>query len=240
MAVTTPNDLLTLALKDGGIVGVGQTPKAEDMNDAFDRLNMMIAQWRRKRWLVYRLVSTSKVSTGASSYTVGTGGDFNIARPDRIEDAFLRLLNTGGANPVDYPLRVLQSREDYNQIATKSLNAWPEFVFYDPTLPNGTLYPWPIAAASIYEIHISTKVDLPAFTSLAQQITLPEEYKAGILYNMAVRLRAAYRLPPDETLNGLAKDALNVIRGANTAIAQLRMPMALSRGPGYDVYSDRG
>ena len=237
MAITTPNDLIALALRDGGIVGVGQTAKAEDMNDALNRLNAMIAQWRRKRWLVYRLVSTSKVSTGATSYTVAVGGDFNVARPDKLESAFLRMENV--SPKVDYPLQILQAREDYNQIRVKGLTAFPSHVFYDPAYPTGVLYPWPVPSATIYSVHISTKEALAAFASLAASINLPEEYHAALLYNLAVRLRIAYRLPADEGLIGLAKDALNVIRESNTQIAQLRMPGPLKRGGGYDVYSDR-
>lgn len=58
-------------------------------------------------------------ATGASSYTVGTGQNVNIPRPDRIEAAFVRLVN--GTQQVDYPLDVLGSREDYNLVALKGL-----------------------------------------------------------------------------------------------------------------------
>ena len=40
---TTPSDLITLALKTANVLGVGQTASAEDMNDAFNLLNMMMA-----------------------------------------------------------------------------------------------------------------------------------------------------------------------------------------------------
>lgn len=238
MAVTTARDLLTLALNDAGVVGIGQTAKAEDINKAFDRLNIMIAQWRRKRWLVYRLVTTALTSTGAQSYTVGAGGDFNIARPDKLEDAFLRMLNTG-PNQVDYPLTVLAAREDYNRVRVKSLVAFPTYVFYDPVYPTGVLYPWPIPSATIYALHITTKQVLAAFANLSDSINLPEEYHGALLYNMALRLRVAYRLPRDEKLEDLSRDALNVIRESNAQIARLQMPGALRRGPGYDVYSDQ-
>jgi hypothetical protein len=75
----TPLDLITLALKKAGVVGVGQTPEAEDTNDAFSDLNMMLGQWNRRRWLVYHLLDVAKVSTGAASYTVGPNG--GLCRP---------------------------------------------------------------------------------------------------------------------------------------------------------------
>ena len=60
--MTTALDILNLAFKDAGILGVGQTLLDEDSNDGLTRLNMMIAQWRVKRWMVWHLVDKSVVS----------------------------------------------------------------------------------------------------------------------------------------------------------------------------------
>jgi hypothetical protein len=237
MSFTTPNDLITLAFKDSGVFGIGQTPNAEDTNDAFNRVNMMLAQWQRKRWLIWHLVDTSLVSTGATSYSVGTGGDFNIPRPDKIESAFFRQINITPLAP-DYPLEIIQAREDYNRITLKGLTAFPQYVFYDSGYPTGTLYPWPLPQANIYELHITTKAVLSQFTSLSQTIDLPPEYFAAIFYNLCARLRPAYGLAPDPTIVALARDALNVIRMANAQIPRLQMPDGLVTRGVYDIYSD--
>lgn len=233
----TPADIIGLALKNAGVLGVGQTANAEDTNDAFTLLNMMLSQWQRKRWLIWHLVTTSKVSTGAQSYTVGTGGDYNIARPDRIEAAFFRQENITLAP--DYPLEILEAREDYNRISLKNLTAFPQYIFYDADFPLGRIYPWPIPQANLYSVHITTKAELSQFTSLSQSINLPPEYFAAIFYNLSVRLRPMYQLQPDPTITAMAKDALNVIRGANTQIPRLVMPDSLVNAGVYDVYSDR-
>lgn len=237
MATTSPNDLIRLALKKAGVTGVGQTPLGEDTNDAYDELQLMLAQWARKRWLIWHLVDVGFTSTGAASYTVATGGNFNVARPDRLEGAYVRQTN-GGQN-VDTPLRVLQAREDYARIAVKSVTGMPSHVFYDAAFPTGVLYPWPVPPASIYQLRILLKEALPQFTSLGQSINLPLEYKDCILYNLARRLRTSYRLKPDPEINDLANAALGTIRSANTQIPQLRMPAGLSRGGAYDITSDR-
>ena len=238
---TTPADLINLALLDSGVIGQGQSASGEDVNNAFTRLNMMMAQWNRKRWLVYALVDTAKVSTGAQSYTLGIGGDFNIARPDRLEDGnYVRILTAGVTQQTDYPLKLINSHEDYNQIIIKSMGTFPQAVFYDTQYPLGVLRFWPIAQASTYELHILTKTPLNGFASLASPVNLPDEYQAVILYNLQVRLRAAYRLPPDPIIIALAKDALNVIRNSNTQIPSLRMPAAvLNNGKPYNIYSDQ-
>ena len=237
---TTPADLINLALLDSGVIGQGQSASGEDVNNAFTRLNMMRAQWNRKRWLVFALVDTAKVATGAQSYTIGIGGDFNIPRPDRIEDGnYVRILTSGVTQQTDYPLKLINSHEDYNQIIIKSMGTFPQAVFYDSQYPLGVLRFWPVSQASTYELHILTKTPLNGFSSLAAPVNLPDEYQAAILYNLQVRLRAAYRLAPDPIIIGLAKDALNVIRNSNTQIPSLRMPAAvLNNGKPYNIYSD--
>jgi hypothetical protein len=163
-----------------------------------------------------------------------------VARPDRLEAAFVRQLIPSGQNLIDFPLQILQAREDYNLIALKTMGTLPQVIFYDSAYPLGVVYPWPVPQASIYQIHLTLKADLPQFTSLAQTINLPEEYRAALHYNLCARLRPAYQLPPDQSIVALAKDALNVIRGANTQIPRLRMPASLRRNGGrYNIYNDQ-
>lgn len=234
----TPSDICTQALKKAGILGVGQSALAEDINDAFYDLNDMIAQWARKRWLMWHLLDVALVSTGAQSYTVGIGGNFNTPRPDRLEAAFFRQIQNGQPNNIDYPLELIESREKYNEIALKTLSTFPTSIFYDAAYPLGTVYPWPIPQATIYEIHLSLKDTLTQFPTLTQTINMPPEFIAAMKFNLAVRLRQAYQLPLDMALVGLATDSLAVIRGANAQIPNLRMPSDLVRPSLYNIYSD--
>lgn len=237
--ITTAGDLIKLALKEAGVIGVGQAPMAEDSTDSMDLLNGMIAQWNRRRWLVYHLVDVTCQGNGALFYTVGPGGDFNVVRPDRIEAAFFRqTTNQPPSNNVDYPLVPVWSREEYNDIALKSLASFPQLFFYDSGYPFGSLYVWPLPSNQ-YEIHISIKDTLQSFTSLSQQINLPPEYNEALHYNLALRMRPLYQLPPDPQLVTLAKLALNTIKNANAQIPPLNMPADLVHGRNYNIYSDQ-
>lgn len=239
--MTTALDIITLAYKDSGVLGAGQTLLAEDMNDGLTRLNMMIAQWRVKRWLVWHLVDKSVVATGAKSYSVGPGGDIDVAqRPDRLESAYLRRLpgNTP-ALQVDFPLEPLMAYEDYARIALKGLTTFSQYIFYDSAWPLGYIYPWPIPQASLYEVHILLKDVLADFPNVTSIFNFPPEYLAALHYNLVIRTRAAYRLPPDPTFMALAKDALETIRMANTQIPTLVMPGNLVRPGRYNIYSDQ-
>ena len=238
--MTTVLDVVNLALFDAGVVGTGQVASAQDSNLAFRRLNFMLGAWQVERWLVYHLVDVAKVSTGANSYTVGSGGDFNVAvAPDRVEAAFFRQIIQSTPNQIDYPLEQLMSREDYNNIALKQLQSFPSYFFYDSDHPTGRVYFWPVAQATIYEMHLTLKAVLAQFTSLAQTISLPLVYFDALYKNLAVILRDAYDLPPKPMLVMGAKSALNQMRKANNQISRLTMPTDLVRPGIYNPYSDQ-
>lgn len=341
---TTVNDLCVAALKECGQIGLGQTALAEDITDAWARMQWMLQQWQRKRWLVYHLVDYAIVCTGLQSYTFGPGGQintnstpsyglqalglagggagyavgdvvplqngpnagavqnqptiqvtgvnagvittfivlsagqmvsplpstftsadakgssFNIpvwaflsgqrvvnpntltSRPDKLESAFLRQIQNTGPNQVDYPLQILESREDYNRIRLKSLVSFPGAVFLDAAIPLSQVFAYPVPqGGSLYELHLTVKENLPArFATLATLITLPFEYYEAIVANLAWRLRSRYQIPsfPGDPLPGMVKDSLVVLRGANTEIAELTIDPSLTRSGLYNIYSD--
>lgn len=235
--MTTANDLVLDAMQAAGIIGIGQIPLAENSQLALRQLNRMIGQWNRKRWVVYHLVDTAFACTGAQSYSVGPAQNFNIARPDRLESAFFRQTTTAPANQIDYPLTILESREDYNKIALKRLTSFGYYIFYDSGYPYGTVYPWPLLTNQ-YELHITTKAVLSTLSTLATTVVLPPEYESAIQWNLALLLRPMFQMPPDETVTQMAASSLNTIRGANAQIARLTMPNAVRGGGIYNIYSD--
>ena len=228
------NDIITLSLKEAGVLGVGQSPLAEDINDAFLILNGMIATWQRRRYMVYHLVDVAKQATGAASYTIGTGGDFATGRPAQINSAFVR--QTNGSATVDYPLSIMSSREDYNDIVSKSVQSLPMAVYYDASYPLGTLYFWPVPT-SLYQLHVTVYESLPKFSNLTTQLSLPPEYFEALHYNLACRLRPVYQLPPDPSLVQLAKQALDTVKMANTQIPKMKMPPGLQGGGRFNIYA---
>ena len=239
LSVDSVQQLLTNALVDAGIIGIDEAIEQPILNRAFMQANWLLATWARKRWMVYRIQDYAFTSTGAQTYPVGKGLIVNInPRPDRLEYAFLRL-NPLATTPVDIPLEIISSHEDYSRIAVKSVGTIPWRIFYDPVWPVGLLIPWPIPQASLYEIHVGFKVVIPRFASLTQPINFPPEYENAMNWCLAKRLRASYQMPADPEINSLARDGLNTIRLANSAMSTLTMPAALRwRQRSYDIRGD--
>jgi len=239
--ISTPGSLITFTMRAMGILGVGQSALAEDYTDVFDALNAMLATWNRKRYLIWHLIDIAKLSTGVQSYTVGASGDFITPRPDRLESAFFRQFVNSSPNQVDFPLQIIQAREDYNRIALKQLtSSLPTHIFYDSAFPVGVIYPYPIPPAGIGEIHITVKDTLTGFVNYTQQINLPPEFFRALWSNLALDASALYpgSSVSDQT-RAIAKDSLATIRGANTQIPRLSMPRTLRRrNAGYNIFSD--
>jgi hypothetical protein len=235
---TTPSDLITLALKQANVVGVGQVASAEDMNDSFNLLNMMMAQFQRRRYMIYELITVSKQATGAISYSVGPGGDFDVPRPSKIESAFFRQ-NQTTTLPVDYPFEILRAREDYNRISIKNLNAFPRYIFYDAAYPIGNVFPWPLPNAQ-YEMFLTVMSQLQNFQTINDQLAMPPEYSAALMWNLALELGSFYGLPLDAVVAGKAKASLVIIKESNAQIPLLQMPTALrgNNSGTYNVYGD--
>lgn len=237
--MTTAREIISLAMKEAGILGVGQSLLAEDINDGFTYLSRMLKVWQNKRWLVPALVTVNALGNNAQSNTIGSGGHWDYpVRPDKIQSAYFIQVNTG-PTPVSMPLTQLFSREDYDRITVKLLNSFPNVFYYDNAWSGGlgNVFVWPIPSAT-YRVYLSIKSDLGWPTDLDSVFDLPDEYLEAIHYNLAIRLCSAYKLAVDDQTKRLAKSSLNTVRNSNTQIPQLIMPKALQNsGRGFNIYN---
>ena len=167
--MTTARDLIVMASKEAGILGVGQTQLDGDVNDCYTLMIRMLDQWQKRRWLVPGLTDISAVGNDKKFNPIGPGQYYNAIRPDKIQSAYFIQTIAQSGSPVSYPLRQVFSYEDYARITLKELNSFPGWFFYDAHYPNGNVYVWPIPSAS-YLIHLITKLPIGVSTSLANGV----------------------------------------------------------------------
>ncbi len=249
LPIATASDLCYSALLKAGVIGIDEVPEQPMLNEAFKDLNDLLVQWQRNRYLVWRLATYSFTSTGAQTYLVGLGQTVNInPRPDRLESAFLRIVNSAPTNlSVDIPMEIISSKEGYNRIPIKSLGTIAWRIFYDPGMdpPNdrgwevGTLYPWPVPQAGIYQIFVTFKEVLNRFANLQERLNLPPEYGVALKWCLTEVLIASYQMPEQPAVTKFARRALNSIRLANVAVPTLTMPRAVrNRQRAYSYQGD--
>lgn len=152
----TARDFINLAMKEAGVLGVGQSLLAEDINDGFTYLRRMLSAWQTKRWLVPNLVDISVQANGLKSNKIGPGQYWNAPRPDKIQSAYMIQLQAGSTTPVSFACKLIFSYEDYAKIAVKDLHSFAYTVFYDGAYPYGNVYFWPIPNEN-YELHLIVK-----------------------------------------------------------------------------------
>lgn len=180
--MSTARDFVTLAMREAGVVGLGQTPSTPDINNCFTLLQRMLSQWQKRRWIVPNLIDVYATGNGAISNPIGPGQFYNCGRPDKIQSAYIKQLNSG-SNNVSYPLIPIWSYEDYSQIGLKNLNSWPSYYFYDNAFPYGNVFIWPIPSSS-YEVHLIVKGPI-GFTVQLKNGTISS---AGVGYTNGVYL----------------------------------------------------
>jgi hypothetical protein len=242
--MTTVADVIKEGQLKSGVLGLGQSMTGDDQVSCLADFNDMIAQWNSQRWMTWDLVTIGYISTGSSSYTVGPGGNFNVAaRPDRIESAFLRQLVVSGLN-VDTPIEIIPSREEYNRLSLKGLISFTIYAYYDNSYPMGTVYFYPSPNAVTYQVWLSFKNAIPVYTmaTIASVLSIPPQYIAAIKFNLAKRYRQAYGkgLRPDPELNALARSSLDIVKQSNLQIPELIMPKVLIiQSSGYNILSDQ-
>lgn len=237
------SDLIALSMRTSGVLGVGQAALPQDLQDTANVLTMLMQQWRQKRWLVFRLNwDIVPLPLGTASLTVGpdptadiiTDGDF---RPANIQSCYLRLETGPGPNsfPVDFPMRIFHSRQQFDRIRLKSLQSWPSIIYYDPTIPLGTLYVWPIPMQTNFALYIAWQEAIDYVSEQAPQDpelteTLPSETQLALMYNLALLNIVNYKMPPDQNLAAAARSTLNVLRMTNFALQPLQMPREIIFG----------
>lgn len=116
-------------------------------------------------------------------------------RPLGIDSAYVRINTNSNGQPInngglDYPMAILNV-ENYNQIGLKTLNGpWPKALYYNPGEVVGNIFLWPNPAQG--EVHMFAQTLFSEFTSLQDDITLPQGYSMALRWCLAERLMPMY------------------------------------------------
>lgn len=236
MATETILDLITLALKKARVIGKGDILDDEDAQASLDTLNLMLDSWSLDRLYVYVEELHELQLTGALSYTIGPGGDFDMPRPNKLISAYAQI------NGVSYPMEILDSGEQYDNIRLKGLSqAWPCCVWYEKTFPLGTLHFYPLGASTCY-LRFTTA--LQQFPDLTTAIELPPGYKKAIVDAGAVELAQANNTDISPLVVQSAANAIARLKRLNSqpatrALEVTAMSSGYHTGSGqYNILSD--
>ncbi|MGE5650943.1 MAG: hypothetical protein ACM34A_12170 [Bacillota bacterium] len=231
--MTTAADIINMALKDIGVIASGETASAEDAADALMTLNQMIGQWQAQKSYVTGQQAISFNVTGEQTYSIGSGADINTTLPVAIDSAFYRL------NGIDYPVDVLNSFEDYENITLKTITGTiPSAIFYRRDYPNGTIYVWPQPQTG--SINLVTRDNLPTYAALTDPLNVPAEYELALRYSLAELLLVSFpQATPRMDVVSMAQRARRVMKRNNLNIPMMGQPQEVLSNGRFSIYSGR-
>jgi hypothetical protein len=238
--------IINYALKRVNVLQPGQVADANQMGDALQWLNFMIDSWAADRMTMpYQQVTTwsltSTKGTPSNPYTVGAGGDINVARPTYIDHINYR--DDSLTVPLERPLTPL-TRDAYDAIPLKTLtNTLPGAYYYQPTFTNnlGSLYLWMVPTQAQLTGVMYAPSAIAQFGSATATVILPPAYLFALEENLAVLLASIFRenLPPDPFLIQNARDLKAALKRPNNEIMDMSFDPALTMRNGvYDISSD--
>lgn len=170
-------------------LGIRDFSNPQKMAEAVSILNFMLAS--RDEALLTEITESFTLTAGTASYTIGTGGTFNSARPLNIKSAFIRT-----SDNYDYEVNVYYTRKEYNRVAQKSLDGRPANLLYERSFPLGviTFDTEPLAET----FYMTSLKPLSEYTDLEDTILQPDEQLNEIIYSLAIELAPEYNQTPNQ------------------------------------------
>ena len=158
--------------------------------------------------------NATAMTASIDSFTYTVPGNFCIARPLRCRTSFTRV-TTSAAAGLDYFLD-FQSFERYKEIGLKTVpGPWPYVAAYQPTFPYGTIWVYPNPSIE-GQAYLFTDYILAEFTSLTQQINLPQGYNRALKKLWGLELCPIFGKTPSPLLITQAKEAKMLLKNLNT------------------------
>lgn len=186
------------ALRLNGAYSAHNIPRASQVIDAIDALDMMFKAWQMDGLLWLRRFIRVKLVAAQNSYDIGVGSADTIYSGNTGTTAFAqrplriytptRLDTDGNEVPVE-----LLGRDDWSRLTNKTLTGTIVQVYYDPQMVMGKLYVWLTPASGVTD-YIKFSVDRIIEDVGGDEATLdvPPELIETVKYNLGLRLSGEY------------------------------------------------
>lgn len=231
--MTTALQIIERACRMAGISASGETLSADIANDGLIYLNGVLDSLSNENLAIYSDVLDELPMTGATSYTYGTGGDLNEARPQSVNYVYYRM------GTIDYPVDIVTS-DQYNSIALKTLStSIPTVVFIEPDYPLCTVKVWP--QSSTGSLFFNAKKPLTTLTSLTTALSMPIGYERLLVLCLATEIMPEYGIQNQQVIAMMTKAKADLKRtNSRPSVLTVSLPFGASaNGGGYiSIMSD--
>lgn len=232
--MTTARELCTASLRLIRVYGATDTPSAEDADATFDALNLMIQAWNTERLMIYEVkqIGPYTLTAADGAYTIGSGGDFNVTRPQKIEAAWFT-----DSGSISYPLKIVDA-STWARITEKTIQSYPMWMWYDTAYTLGTLNFWPVPSDT-FSFYAMVWTQFSAFASLDTAISLPDGYERALKYNLAMEICDEFGRDVTPNVARIATHSKATLKRLNTPVREMQVDRGLRRNGGFwTIYGD--
>lgn len=185
------------------------TLPADESADALVALNALLDSLRNDVGMCFAFQDESVTMVGGRNpYALGPTGDLVTTRPVSIEDAYIVRLGSS------YGVRIIED-DEYDGISLKASTAnWPDRANYRPTMPNGSLYVYPVSDGTTATLHLRTRVPLTSL-ALTDTVSLPPGWEDLLASSLAIVMGPEYQTEPSPAVMRMAALSKAAIKRAN-------------------------
>lgn len=234
----------TLILPAYRIAGITKramiTPSPDMFAEAIPELSRMLGTWNCARPKIFTIaINDFPISGGQKVFTIGPGADFDMARPQSIQDGVI-VLSTTLTNAVRMPPMQQMDDKQWAQVSLQDVPNGVPLAFYydgsfDPSTGWANIYLWP-QTLTAYRVEWYTWQALTTFATKDDVVALPPGYESAIVFQLAARLAA---LNPNMANMAprsydIARDALAAIEHKNATSADMTSDYPGVRRGHYD------
>ena len=233
-ATSTVYDLLFLALREVGIISLGDVVPANVMQEAMLVLNSIRAGWSLnvKNYQIYDQVVTIGAQT--PSISLGVGGDI-ATRPSSIDQVTVIAGSNPGSNLVhNVPIFPY---EDYRSLVLTNVFAVPAGAYIDTSYPKQNIWFYPGLCAG-WSVRVQGMAYMTDYANVSDPFMDPPEWFAPLYLAPGLRLAPKYGVDMDSVVYQQCAGELKHLT-ANMMTMRIRnMPNGLKqRGSGFNFYA---
>jgi hypothetical protein len=166
---------------------------ADDLTNALEDLNNLLGVLGIEFLAPYVTRESLVLTAGDAEYTIGSAGDLNTVRPIALLNIFIR--DSGG---YDYPIDIINAVE-YNDITIKTTEARPGRVYFLPEYPLVKII-FDYEPDEAYTAYFEFQKGFAEYTDLTDTVTLPNEYKEALTYNLAIKIAEDQSVVPSKSV----------------------------------------
>ena len=241
--MATVLNIITDAMQTCGAIAMNEAPSSSDVQVCLQSLNYMIDLWSAQNILLRASTGVDLTLTANKRvYTIGVGGDFNQAKPLKLDYGFVTFQTNITQQIAIVSMQQYQQFEDKN-IAT----GIPQYIAFYPgatqqATQTGEIFIYPIPdSANNYVLHLDMEMILTEFATSNDIITFEPMYLEPLSYSLAVRIWRKFRgsAPIPEDIVALAAHGLRVLENINSVVPPMGTDIpGAPKGSGYNIISD--